>query len=385
MKNIILAILSIITLIACENDPAEKIISLSKEQVLELIDTIAIDINGDLMGEYLTWSISEDNYIVAYHHWLHKIDVFNLSNEKFSHSIRLENQGPNEVGPLSYVVKIKNEYFASSGSNYYRISPEGLVLDKRTFRELSVSKEGFSYSQNGPHTASFDYFSLDQEKYGFFQPIYKFKENNDIDFLAYFMCFIDYINWESTYILVNYPASFIESHSNSIALGDANMIRYGSFLIFNFPSSNDVFELDTHTGNLKTHSPNILNKKEMKIDISEYGVVSNSANSIEDAISWGNAQMLSPRFLPIKYDEINNVYYRMHKTKVDGLIENGANMFNASFFLIKMDNQFNTLTQYELGNLFNPKFQVHDGYLYFTPTDVDKTALHFLKIYRMKP
>ena len=373
----------ILVFIACKNNVHKEIISLSKKDLIELIDTIAIDIDADLMGDYIAWSISEDNYFVAYHHWLHKIDVFNLSDRKFSYSIRLDNQGPHEVGPLGYVLKIHNEYFAQTGMHYYRLTPEGLVLDKKMFSELNISNEGYLYSQNGPHTANFDYYSVDQEQNGFFQPIYKYMESGNLDFSVYFMSFIDYTTWESTYIPVLYPASFLEAHSKSIVLGDANMIRSGSSLIFNFPCANEVFEYDTLTRNLKTHNPEILNKEEMKIDIGEYGV-GNYVNSLEYAYSQGNAQSLSSRYLPVKYDKKNNAYYRLHKTKVEGRREHGASMFDANFFLIKMDSNFNTLAQYDLGSMFNPRFEIHDGYLYFSPQEVDKSGLHTLKIYRMK-
>lgn len=78
------------------------------------------------------------------------------------------------------------------------------------------------------------------------------------------------------------------------------MIRSGSSLIFNFPCANEVSDYDTLTKNLKTHNPEILNKEEMKIDISEYGVgiIANSF-SLEYAKSLGAAQWLSPRYLPI--------------------------------------------------------------------------------------
>jgi hypothetical protein len=375
MKDISISILVLLALAGCEKDQSGKIISVSNSEILELIDTIAIDIDGELLGTYGTWSISEDNYFVAYHHWLHKIDVFSLSDQKFSYSIKLDNQGPNGVVPLGNVVKIKNEYYAKSGSYFYRITAEGLVLDKRVFSDLNISKEGYLHSQKGPQMVNFDYFSMDRDQQSFFQPLYKYQEIGVIDFSAYFMCLIDYTTWESTYVPVNYPASFLESHSKSIVLGDGNMMRSGSSFVFNFPCSNVIFEFDTLSMHIKTHNPEILNKEEMNIDLSVYG---------SDMSSQGNAQLLSARYLPVKYDKKNNVYYRLHKNKVDGLMENGANPFSAHFFLIKMDNNFNTMAQYELGSMFNPRFEVYDGYLYFTPREVDESALHSLKIYRLK-
>jgi hypothetical protein len=376
LKYLSYSVFALLVLVGCEKYPSGTIISVSKEEVIELMDTIAIDIDADLMGQYVAWSISDDNCFVAYHHSLHKIDVFNLSDQKFSYSIRLDNQGPHAVVPLGDVVKIKNEFFVISGLYYYRISPDGFVVDKKIYSDLNISKEGYFSSQRGPRMMGYSYFSFDREQGGFFQPIYKYMEDGVLDFSAYFMSFIDYTTWESTYVPVYYPALFLEAHTKSIALGDANMIRTGSSLIFNFPCANEVFEYNTLSKNLKAYTPEILNKEEMMIDIREYG---------DDMLSQTNAQMLSSRYLPVKYDKKNNVYYRLHKSKVEGRFENGANMFDASFFLIKMDSNFNMLAQYNLGSMFNPKYEVHDGYLYFSPKEVDESAFHSLRIYRMKP
>lgn len=375
LRYISLSVFTLLVLVGCEKDPSDKIMLVSKNEVLELVDTISFDIDSELMGKYELWTISDDNYFVAYHHWLHKIDVFNLTNQKFSYSIKLDKQGPHGVVPLGNVVKIQNEFFASSGSFYYIISPDGLVLDKKMFDDLSNLKEGYSFSQKGAQMVGYNYLSLDEDQHSFFQPIYKYKEDGAIDFSSYFMCLIDFKTWESRYVQVNYPASFLESYSKSISLGDANMIRSGTSFVFNFPDSNEIFELDTLTMHLKTHIPKILNKKEMKIAVSEYGT---------DILAKVYAQMYSPRYLPIKYNKKNNSYYRLHKNKAEGRGEHGIDMFSANFFLIKMDNNFNTLVQYELDRHFNSEFQVHDGYLYFTPANIDKSALYTLKIFRLK-
>ncbi len=374
LRYIILSsVFVLLILVGCEKDPSDKIMLVSKNEVLELVDTMSFDIDSELMGKYELWTISDDDYFVAYNHWLHKIDVFSLSNQKFSYSVKLDKQGPNGVVSLGNIVKIRNEFFAGSGSYYYIISSDGLVLDKKMFADLSISKEGYSFSQKGPRMVGFDYFSLDQDS--FFQPIYKYKEDGAIDFSSYFMCSIDLTTWKSTYVQVNYPASFLESYSKSIILGNVNMIRSGPSLVFNFPGSNEIFEIDTLTMHLKTHLPEILNEKEMKIAVDEYGT---------DIISQTKAQMFSPRYFPVKFNKENKSYYRLHKNKAEGQGEHGITMFSASFFLIKMDSIFNTLVQYELDRYFNPEFQVHDGYLYFTPANIDESALYTLKIFKLK-
>lgn len=370
LRYIILSVFTLLPLVGCKKKLSDKIMLVPKEKVLELIDTITIEIDSELLGTYLSWSISENNDLIAYNHLLHKIDVFSLSGQKFLYSIKLDKQGPHEVNPLSNVVKIQDGFFASSGSFYYIISPEGEVLDKKRFAELSISKKSYHASQKGPQMVGFDYFSLTQGRDGFFQPIYKYKEDGSIDFSSYFMCLINFRDWNSTPIQVSYPSLFVELYSKSFTLGSANMIQSGPSLVFNFPCANEIFELDTLTMYLKTHSPDILNKNEMKIDISKYG---------SDIYSQAYAQMLSPRYLPVKYDRKNKSYFRLHKTKAKG-----RNMFSASFFLIKMDSNFNTLEQYELDRYFNPVFQVHDGYIFFTGSKVDESALYVLKIYRLE-
>jgi hypothetical protein len=375
LRYVSLSVFVLLVLASCEKDASDKIKMVSKNEVLELIDTISFEIDSELMGKYEVWTISDDNYFVAYHHMLHKIDVFSLSNQKFSYSIKLDNQGSHGVVPIDKVVKIQDEFFAGSGSFYYIISLDGLVLDKKMFSELSMSKEGYYFSQKGPQLVNFNYFSMDLSQNSFFQPIYKHKEDGTIDYSSYFMSLIDYTTWESMHVKVNYPTSFLESYSKSIVLGQANMIRSGSSFIFNFPGSNEIFELDTLTKRLKTHIPKILNENEMKATVSDYGT---------DLFSQNYAQMLAPRYLPVKHDMKNNSYYRLHKNKAEGRGEYGIDMFSASFYLIKMTSGFNTLVQYELDGHFSPKFQVHDGYLYFTPANIDESALYTLKIFRIK-
>ena len=115
LRYISLSVFISFVLASCEEDGSVKINLVPKKEVLELIDTISFEIDSELMGKYEVWTISDDNYFVAYHHLLHKIDVFSLSNQKFSFSVKLDNQGPHGVVPIDKVVKIQDEFFAGSG------------------------------------------------------------------------------------------------------------------------------------------------------------------------------------------------------------------------------------------------------------------------------
>ncbi len=355
----------------CGNHSTKEIKSVSTIKFINLIDTISIEIQADLLGKYLHWTISDDNFFVAYNHHLHRIDVFSLDQMSFNHSIQLYKRGPNGISSVGDVLKIGDNYIIDSGSYYYRISKEGSVINKIAHKEFNISKNGYIFYQKGPGFSNFEDISLDKENNCIYRPIYKYQEDGDIDFSSLFMCSINFVNWTSGIIQIKYPETFVESYLETVFLGDGNMLRNGHLLIFNFPGANEVYVYNTITQQLKTHDPFILNRNKMKINLSDY------SNDAFLANFYG--QQLSPRYLGIKYNGTNNTYYRMHKTKA-----RGENMFDTDYFLIKMDSNFNTVAQYKLGDNFSPIFQIHNGYLYFAPQAVDEDALYNLKLYKIK-
>ncbi len=356
----------------CGNNSAEKIQVFSKAEFIQMVDTISIEITSDLLGKYGRFTISEDNYFVGVNHFFNCIDVFSLDKRTFSHSIQFEKRGPNGIPGIGNVIKIGDEYIIKSGSYYYRVSREGLIIKKISLKDSDFFKNGYVYNTKGkgPNTVNFTEISHDIERQCVFKQLYKFREDGNIDTSSYFMCSIDLADWTTDLIKVKYPEPYVESFPKTGFLGDGQMLRNGHFLIFNFPGGNEVYAYDTITQHLAIHDPFIHNRNEMKIDIGDYG------NDYDRARLIG--QMNSPRYLGVKYNAYSNTYYRVHKTKA-----RKNKMFDVDYFLIKMDSNFNTIAQYNIGDLFYT-FQIHDGYLYFAPKDIDKDALHTLKLCRMK-
>ena len=355
----------------CRDNSTEGIKSIGTKEFMELIDTISIEINAELLGKYPHWTISYDNYFVGYNYHLHRIDVFNLDQSSFSHSIQLDKRGPNGISSVGYVIKIGDEYLVEGGLFYYRISIDGSIISKIAFKDFDLSKDGYLFYQKGPGLRNYKDLSLDLENNCIYQPVYKYREDGSIDFSSFFMCSVDYINWTSAIIRVKYPEEFVKSYAENSFLGGGHMLRIDHFLVFNFPGSNEVYEYDTKTFHLRIYDPIILNKSEMIINIGDYGNDSFEANF--------TGQMFSPRYLAVKYNAKGKNYYRLHKTKAKK-----DDMSDANYYLIKMNCSFKTVAQYNLGDLFSPIFQIHRGYLYFAPQIVDEDALHTLKLYRIK-
>lgn len=368
-KNILQFIFGLMLIYSCGQNPAAKIMSVRTKEFLEMVDTISIEINADLLGKYARWAISEDNYLVAYNHWLHKIDIFDLEQKIFSHSIQLDKRGPNGISSVGHVIKIGDEYFIKGGYFYNRISKEGAIISKKAIKDFSPSQDGYIFFQKGVGIRNFYELSSDIMNFCIFQPIYKYQESGAIDFSSSFMCSIDVFHWTTNLIKVNFPELVVKSFPKTGFLGDASMLRNGHVLVFNFPGGNEVYAYDTISQYLTIHDPIILNRDEMKIDIRDYGN--------DNFYASANGQRLSPRYLGVRYNAHSNTYYRLHKTK-------GESISEANYSLIKMDSNFNTLIQYNLGDLFNPIFQMHDGYLYFAPRVVNEDALYNLKLYRIK-
>ncbi len=372
-KYTLYLLFSLFVIFGCGNNSTEKIQVFSKEEFIDMVDTISIAINPDLLGKYGRFHISDDNYLVGYNRFLHRIDVFNLDQRSFSHSIQLDYKGPNGIPSAGDVFKIGDEYIIRSNPFHYRISENGSVIGKITIRDSALIKDGYRSGMGGARIVNFRETSVDIERQCIFKQLYKFQEDIreaiNIDSTAYFMCSIDLVNWTTDIIKLKYPKPYVESFPQAGYLGDGSMLRVGQLFVFNFPGGNEVYAYDTITKRLKVHNPVITNRSEMKIDISDYG------NSYRKARF--NGQRFSPRYLGMKYDALSNTYYRVHKTKAR------ENIDDADFFLIKMDSNFNTIAQYNIGNLFY-LFQIHDGYIYFPVKDVDKDALYNLKLCRIK-
>ncbi len=360
-KFICQVILGLAFIYGCEQKQAQEIKLVSKEEFIQLVDTISIAIKHDLLGDYYYWTISEDDYYVAYHHMLHRIDVFDLNNLTFSHSIPLEKRGPDGVPSTMYVLKTGDEYVLSNAQYYYRITNDGSIVSKAAISKFSASKDGFLFYQKRLASRNYDDLSIDKDRNYIYRPIYKYDDKR-IDYSSFFMCYIDYMNWTSDVIKVTYPESYVKTYTETSFLGDGCMLRNGHSMVFNFPGSNEIYVFDTVLQNTKVYDPFISNKEEMQIGYNENMGI-----------------RYHPRFLSVKYNAKSNSYYRLHKTQAKG-----ENFSETDYFLINMDSNFNTIVQYNLGDLFNPRYRIHKGYLYFTAKDVDKDALYNLKLYRIK-
>lgn len=351
---------SLFVLWGCRNNSAEKIQIFSTAEFIELVDTISIEINSEQLGKYYNFHISDDNYLIGYNKHLHRLDVFNLDQRAYSYSVQLEKRGPNGIPPVLYFIKIRDEYIIKSGQFFSRISKDGMIISKKPINELRIVKDGYGLRKRG--SLLHDFHKTSEHTVGncFLQPIYKYREDGSIDPLSYFMGSVNAIDWTSRIINVNYPEQYVELYPNIGFLGVGHMVRNGHLLIYNYPEANEVYVYDTLKNRLMIHDPFIDNRNEMIIEISE---------NPNPFIAQLNGQMFLPRYLGIEYNSHSNTYYRVHKTKA-----RDNHPLKTDFFLIKMDSNFNTLVQYNLGRLFNPKFQIHQGDLYFTSSSVDKDA-----------
>jgi hypothetical protein len=369
--NMLKWIFGILILISCTDKPVKEVRIVNQEELLNLVDTISIAINEEQLGQYQNIHIYEDNLIVGYNRFLHRFDVFNLETRMFSHFVQLDKKGPNRIPSVLFFIKINDDYIIKSGHFLSRVSSDGIIISKKPIEELEISKEGYTLQFRGMETLDYKKNSSRITSDFFIQPAYKYSADGDIDLSSYFMCTINYKDWASGIIEVQYPDEYVELHQKTGFLGSGHMIRNKHLLIYNFPVSNKVYVYNTKKQDLVIHDPVIQNRNDMKFDTNEIGGNPKFAQL--------SGQMFLPRYLGVEYDENNHTYYREHKSKA-----RNNNIFQADYYLIKMDSNFNTIVQYNLGTLFRPRFQLHDGYLYFTPRDIDEEALHTLKLYRLK-
>jgi hypothetical protein len=368
-----LLLIHLVIIFGCSQKQNEEIKLVSTAEFIDRVDTVSIAITPEQLGKYGSFHISKDNYYVAYNRFKHCIDIFDLGQKTYSHSVQLEDQGPNYVPKGASVHKSGHEFLLSGVHDYYRVSRDGIVIGKISLREGELEKEGYRSGFGGANIANFRSLSVDVEKQIVYKQLYKFIEGatdiKKIDSTAYFACSIDLANWTTKLIMIKYPKPYVQSFAKTGFLGDASVLKVGHKFVFNFPGRNEIYTYDNTTKLLKVHNPVITNRNEMKIDIGDYG------DDYLKAAFMG--QRLSPRYLAVKYDLHNNVYYRIHKTKAKS-----KRMFDTEYFLIKMDSDFRTITEYNIGDLFHT-FQIHDGYLYFPIKDVDKDALNTLKVCRV--
>lgn len=353
------------------NKAPKQVIIIDVDEAISRFDTISIEINSDLMGKYERWSISQDKMFVAYHHLLHKIDVFDLSKNEFSHSINLEREGPNGILFVNDVLKIGNEFLIDGNNFFYRINQGGLITSKKDLRELQIDGYTFQSKSPGPQIGNFNEISIDYEKQCVYKPIYKYLDNGVLDFKSPFMCSIDIADWKVVVFEIEYPQLFIENYPNIGFLGSSYLHANEDLFICQFPGLNTIFTYKKGNKTSMAYEPEIFNKNSMNIKLDDYGT--------DPFWAEVKGRKLSPRYLNIKYDHRYNSYFRMHKTRAKS-----DDMFDADYFLVKMNNNFETVAQYNLGNIFSPLFHVLDGEVYFAPQDINQDALHFLKLYRIK-
>ncbi len=372
-QHLLCFFICLFAILGCKQHPEEEIRQVDTNEFLALLDTVSIPIVGDQMGAYGGWYLSDDNYLVSSNYQLHRIDVFDFKQRRFSHSIQLDHDGPNAVGRFGNAIKVGDDYIVISGSaRYCRVSKEGLVVSRLSQQSnMNFAKEGYTWAHSKPTTGNYFEICFDKETNTLYKPSYKFGDDGTMDFSSHFMASISLDSFAIHTVKINYPQKVVASYPKTGFLGNGSMVRNGSLLVFNFPGGNEIYTFDTIKKVMEVHNPEITNKNEMKINVSDYG------NDLRDAIFKG--QMKSPRYLGIKYNATSNTYYRLHKTKA-----RNKSMFDVDFFLLKMDADFKTLAQYNLGSLFNPTFQIHKGYLYFSASEPDKSALYFFKLYRIK-
>lgn len=337
-------IILISTLVSCGDRELKKETFYSDKIISYTVEELNIPINSDLNNDYPYSSLylnGNSVYFIGFNAPNHKLDVFNLNQEKYEFSIYLETDGPNKVGdPWDfYVHNMDSIFYLDNSSNLHIIDRNARVLNSinlnkqnsRLAYKASPISFKLHYSQVGRNVYfnSYSIKHLPKKSQYYQEPI------------------ITWINLENEK-LNSFPITFPESYSkDGFFLGETmepNVTFFSDEIFYSFPAEHFFYKYDIKNKSTEKYwaeSSNTANEAKLM-----------PADDYQDLNKRIVHRIENPYFYPLLKDPYRNLYYRIHFGDIPHKVDDLGTQFNSMTekpeFLMVFDSEFKVITEIRL-------------------------------------
>lgn len=335
MNHKLLLLSFLIILFSCNNDNTLVNNKKSSRNITELdILSNSIELTEDYLNNYYTQTAFSNNgidYMIAYNHKTHRIDLFNLTTkEKRTIQLHAEGQSaiPQRVDAL--YANTPNTMWIYAMGSVYLLNNEG-EIDKKYNLPVDEGEHIINNANYSNATIKLDYDA----------------ESNTLRYVTINMSdksyfFINEFNL-GTETVKKTELPYTEAEQG---IGEKfgwmqhpNVTYRNNKVIYNFPFNSNVYTL-----NLETQEMNSFGGK------SKFTKNSTSETDLASMDNWFRHTVENVHFYEVNYDAHKNCYYRLHSEGVDfnSNVEMGELLKNKRLYLTVFDGELNVINEFQL-------------------------------------
>ena len=321
-------------IILCACNGKKSTIAKTKSEVdLERIDNFSVNVTEDCIQIYensdcraTTAKIDGKDYMIAYSLPLHSIDLIALDGSPFFLQIKLKKEGPDGVNGISGIFYYDNTFVLRTAAGFCRVDKEGKVTSKWDLNDYLSKNEGFGlrFPEQMMVFNLFKTLGFDEKEGLVTQPIYQYEKIN-----GQYPTRILILSCKDWQIVEEFNVYYPENlkHEKWLGcLGQIQALPHGDKVIYNFPSSSDIFVYDRKSKTTKLHS--IATK------------YSESYFHCEDEQDQG---LGGGYFMPVYYDYRHQLFWRVQQRKTEG-----GGLAGKSFSVVQLTLDFELIGEYNI-------------------------------------
>lgn len=331
----LLLLSSLIILFSCKNDNTIINNKQSSKTIAELdITSNSIELTEEYLNNYYTQTAFSDDandYMVAYNHKTHHIDLFNLTTKE-KHTIQLHTEGqsaiPQRVDAL--YANTPNAIWIYAMGSVYLLNNEG-EIDKKYNLPVDEGEHIINNANYSNATIKLDYDA----------------ESNSLRYVTVDMSdksyfYINEFDLETeTVKKTELPYTEAEQGIGEKFgwMQHPNVTYRNNRVIYNFPFNSNVYTL-----NLDTHEMDSFGGK------SKFTENSTTETDLASMDNWFRHTVENVHFYEVNYDIHKDCYYRLHSEGVDfnSNVEMGELLKNKRLFLTIFDGELNVINEFQL-------------------------------------
>lgn len=323
----------LIMLCACGNGQKQNTVEKESSKEQERIENISINVPEDCIQVYenswcriTTTNINGADYMVAYSDPLHCIDLIALNGTSDFQQVKLEKNGPNGTAGVTGIFHYDNTFVLRTAFGFCRVNKEGKIISKWNLNDYLAKNEGFGlrFPEQTLVFNLYKYLGFDAQEGLVAQPIYQYEKVNGQypTRILIFSC----KDWQLVdEIDLVYPEK-LKQEKWLGCLGEVHALPYGNKVIYNFPSSSDIFVYDRKNKTTKVHSI-----------VPKYTEAYFCCEDEQDQGLGGGY------FMPIRYDYHHDSFWRVQQRKTEG-----GGVAGKSFSVTQLTSEFELIGEYDM-------------------------------------
>ena len=334
MNHKLLLFSFLIILFSCNNDNSIISNNKSSRNITELdVTSNSIELTEEYLNNYYTqtaFSNDGDDYMVAYNHKTHHIDLFNLTTKE-KHTIQLHAEGqsaiPQRVDAL--YANTPNTIWIYAMGSVYLLKNQG-EIDKKYNLPVDEGEHIINNANYSNATIKLDYDA----------------DNNSLRYVTVDMSdksyfYINEFDLETeTVKKTELPYTEAEQGIGEKFgwMQHPNVTYRNNRVIYNFPFNSNVYTL-----NLDTQEMDSFGGK------SKFTKNTTSETDLASMDNWFKHTVENVHFYEVNYDTHKDCYYRLHSEGVDfnSNVEMGELLKNKRLYLTIFDGDLNVINEFE--------------------------------------